>query len=241
MIHLEDKTVGNIVTENVNTAKIFHKYKIDFGFNGDIVLKKVCRKRKLDLNKIVLELNSVTKNKYYLKDYNNWNLNLLISFLTDVHHIHKQDDILLLKKLVNEVTKNYRNKIPYINDLVSIVLSVSNDLLMKMNYEETIIYPHIKKIVMLEVKSNNNYPIHPVLSENISTIEQQRLIICEKFKKITAITNDFKVSTQVCDTYKLFFNKLKKFQFYLEEHNHIEKNILLPKALKLEASLIHRM
>ena len=31
MIHLENKTVGNIVTENINTAKIFYKYKIDFG------------------------------------------------------------------------------------------------------------------------------------------------------------------------------------------------------------------
>ena len=45
MIHLKNKTVGDIVTENVNTAKIFHKYQIDFGFNGDMILKKFVKKR----------------------------------------------------------------------------------------------------------------------------------------------------------------------------------------------------
>lgn len=239
MIHLENKTVGNIVTENINTAKIFYKYNIDFGFSGDIVLKKICQKRHLNLSKILLELNSVNKNKYYLKDYNSWNLNLLIRFLTDIHHLHKQDDILLLKDLTNQIKKSYQGKLTNTNNLVNIVLSVSDDVLIKMNYEETIIYPHIKKLLALEKKLENNFDIQPILSENIATIEKQRMVISDKFKKITIVTNDFKLPNDVGETFKLFYSKLNKFQYYLQEHNHIEKNILLPKALKLEKSIFN--
>jgi regulator of cell morphogenesis and NO signaling len=241
MIHLKNKTVGDIVTENVNTAKIFHKYQIDFGFNGDMILKKVCKKKKLDLDAIVSELNAVNKNKYYLKDYKNWKLNLLVSFLIDIHHNHKQDDILLLKKLAIEVSYKYSNFFINNTDLVHTVISISDDLLVKMNYEETIIYPHIKKLVAINAKPKRNIKIQPVLSENLDTVEKQRLIISEKFKKIILFTNDFKVPKDVCKTFQLFYQKLKKFQFYLQEHNHIEKNILLPKALELEEYIIYKI
>ncbi len=240
MIHLENKTVGNIVAENVNTAKIFHKYKIDFGFHGNIVLKKVCKKKKLNVNNLITELNSVNPNKFYLKDYNHWQLNLLISFLIEIHHHHKQDEILLLKKLANQVYKKYGNIFVSTHRLIDTVISVSDDLLMKMNYEETIIFPHIKKLLAANATSRNNVSIYPVLNSNISTIEKQRSIISKKFNSIVKFTNDFKLPNNVDKTFHLFYHKLKKFQLYLQEHNHIEKNILLPKALKLEESLIQK-
>lgn len=238
MIHLENKTVGNIVTENVNTAKVFHKYHIDFGFNGDIVLKKVCKKKKLDIAEVILELNGVNKNHFYLKDYNNWHLNLLITFLTDVHHLHKQDDLMLLKKLANQVNIKYGETYHFINTVVNSVISIADDLLMKMNYEETVIYPHIKKLVAIRSKPKGTFPLQAVLSENAAIIEKQRLIISEKFKVITKFTNNYHLPKDVCKTYTVFYYKLKKFQFYLQEHNHIERNILLPKALQLEKSLL---
>lgn len=240
MIHLENKTVGNIVTENVNTAQIFHKYKIDFGFHGDVMLKKVCKKKKLNIDRLITELNSVNPNKFYLKDYNNWKLNLLISFLIDVHHHHKQDDILLLKKLANQVYKNYGNTYSNTKYLIQTVISISDDLLMKMNYEETIIFPHIKKLIAANSDAKSSFSIYPVLSNNISTIEKQRIIVSDKFNTIVNFTNDFKLPNNASKTFQLFYHKLKKFQFYLQEHNHIEKNILLPKALQLEESLIHK-
>ncbi|WP_439130920.1 DUF542 domain-containing protein [Polaribacter sp.] len=240
MIHLENKTVGNIVTENVNTAKIFHKYKIDFGFHGDIELKKICKKKKLNIDNLITELNSVNQNKFYLKDYNHWQLNLLISFLIEIHHNHKQDDILLLKKLANQVYHKYGNIFVSTHRLIDTVISVSDDLLMKMNYEETIIFPHIKKLLAVNSTSKNNVSIYPILNSNISTIEKQRSIISKKFNSIVKFTNDFKLPDNVDKTFHLFYHKLKKFQLYLQEHNHIEKNILLPKALKLEESLIQK-
>ncbi|WP_397447040.1 DUF542 domain-containing protein [Polaribacter sp. R77954] len=240
MIHLENKTVGNIVTENVNTAKIFQKYKIDFGFHGDVVLKKVCKKKKLNIDRLITELNAVNPNKFYLKDYNNWKLNLLISFLIDIHHHHKQDDILLLKKLANQVYKNYGNTNLNINHLIQTVISISDDLLVKMNYEETIIFPHIKKLLVANSEANHTCSIFPVLSNNISTIEKQRSIISDKFNTIVKFTNDFKLPDNASKTFQLFYHKLKQFQFYLQEHNHIEKNILLPKALELEESLVYK-
>lgn len=238
MIHLENKTVGNIVTENVNTAKVFHKYHIDFGFNGNIVLNKICKKKKLDIAEVILELNAVHENHFYLKDYNNWHLNLLISFLTDVHHLHKQDDLMLLKELANQVNIKYGDSYHLINKVVKNVISIADDLLMKMNYEETVIYPHIKKLVAIRSKPKGTFTLQPVLSKNTATIEKHQHIISEKFKVISKFTANFQLPNEACKTYNLFFYKLKKFQFYLQEHNHIEKNILFPKALALEKSLL---
>ncbi|MFK8060462.1 MAG: DUF542 domain-containing protein [Polaribacter sp.] len=68
------KIVANIVTDNINTAKVFKKYKIDFGIDGHKNLSKICENQNIDLKKITKELKSIDTNVFFLKNYKVWKL-----------------------------------------------------------------------------------------------------------------------------------------------------------------------
>jgi len=42
---IEDKTVAEVVAENIKTAHIFKKYGIDFCCGGGITIDKACEKK----------------------------------------------------------------------------------------------------------------------------------------------------------------------------------------------------
>ena len=47
-----------------HNKKIFEKYNIDFGFNGNVVLQNACKKNRVDLAQISKELQSVNQKRF---------------------------------------------------------------------------------------------------------------------------------------------------------------------------------
>lgn len=238
MENLENRTIADIVVENINAAKVFEKYNIDFGFKGDMSLKRACQNYAIDCTSIVDELNSVEKKKFYLKDYNSWTLNLLINFLKDIQHQKKKEDILLIQKLNNEISAIYAEP-PRIVAQSNLIQLVTEQLMEKMNSEEHKIYPYIKTLVSIDQNEIPNSIKVPYLTDNIEKIENNRHQICKNLEEIIRVTNNFELPEINDDKVKLFYLRLKRFNTFLQEHNHIEKNILLPKAIQLEQKLLN--
>jgi regulator of cell morphogenesis and NO signaling len=236
MILLENKTIAEIVTDNINTAVVFKKYKIDFGFKGNIILKKACEKNNINVNNVIAELLSVDKKKFYLKDYNSWDIDLLLQFLKEIQHDKKQDEISILTDLSLNLDKKYSKNHPYIKRLNECIQLIKIKLVKKIYIEENNIYPYVKNL--LKFKKNSEHIKNVSLEKNIKKLEKYRLFISDKFNEIVVLTDNFKTSKNVDASFKLLFERLEHFLFDLQEHNHIEKNILFPKALELEASLI---
>lgn len=238
MKNLENRTIADIVVENINTAKVFEKYNIDFGFKGDMSLKKACESYAIDCNSILDDLNSVEKKRFYLKDYNSWTLSLLINFLKDIQHQKKKEDIFLIQKLNNDISTRYPEPAEIVahNNLIQVV---TEQLIQKMHIEENKTYPYIKTLVSIDQNEIPNTIEVPFLLENIDKIENERLQICKNLEEIIKVTNNFELPEVDDDNVKLFYLRLKRFNLFLQEHNHIEKNILLPKAIKLEQKLLN--
>ena len=52
--------------------------------------------------------------------------------------------------------------------------------------------------------------------------------------KINKITEGYKLPEDACNSYKVAFNLLEKFEDDLHVHVHLENNILFPNAIKME-------
>ena len=79
-----NKSVATIVIENINTAAVLKKYKIDFSIHGNMLLYKACEEKNTNLKHIIRDLKAVNNKVYYLKDYNSWKLDFLIDFLIKI-------------------------------------------------------------------------------------------------------------------------------------------------------------
>lgn len=237
MKNLMKKNVATIVTKNINTASIFKKYGIDFSFQGNMLLSKACEEKHVDIKKIVKELKSVNDNTYYLKDYDSWKLDFLIDFLINIHHEYEEENILILKEYGEKVATIYGEKYNELNEVNLLIQEVTDEILEHMKNEETTLFPYIKKLLEAKKKKTLANIINSPLNEPIESLEDDHQKVGKTFKKIARLTNNYKIPDNVCYSFKMLYLKLQQFEEELQQHIHIENNILFPKAKKLEKSV----
>ena len=59
MVSIDEKTVAEIVSENIKTADIFKKNGIDFCCGGNVKVQEVCEKKGVDYNTIKEEIENI--------------------------------------------------------------------------------------------------------------------------------------------------------------------------------------
>ncbi|WP_373943354.1 DUF542 domain-containing protein [Polaribacter sejongensis] len=232
-----NKSVATIVIENINTASVFKKYKIDFSIHGNMLLSQACEEKNTNLKHILKDLKAVNDKVYYLKDYNSWKLDFLIDFLVNIQHEYKEENILLLKEYGEKVAAIYGEEYKELIEINLLILKVADNILEHMKNEERIIFPYIKKLIEANTKKIVTDTSNSPLNRPIDIIEDDHEKVSKTFKKIAELTNNYKIPENACISFKVLYLKLRQFEELLNNHIHIENNILFPKAKKLEQSL----
>jgi len=232
-----NKSVATIVIENINTASIFKKYKIDFSIHGNMLLSQACEEKNTNLKQILKDLKAVNDKVYYLKDYNSWKLDFLIDFLVNIQHEYKEENILLLKEYGEKVAAIYGEEYKELIEVNLLILKVADNILEHMKNEERIIFPYIKKLIDANTKKIVTNTSNSPLNIPIDIIEDDHEKVSKTFKKIAELTNNYKIPENACISFKVLYLKLQQFEELLNNHIHIENNILFPKAKRLEQSL----
>ena len=235
MKNLKNKTVADVVTENIKTADVFKKHGIDFCCGGGISLEKACSKNNIDYNLLISELSNLSTKTSSSTNFNSWKLDFLIDYIVNEHHKYVEENIPLLKQYAAKVAKvhgHFYKELIEINDLI---ITVSNELTTHMKKEELILFPFIKKLV----KANNegrsvSIPHFGTINNPINMMEEEHDDAGEIFKRISQLTNKYSTPEGACNTFKALYSKLEEFEDNLHQHVHLENNILFLKARKLE-------
>ena len=232
---IENKTVAEVVAENIKTAHIFKKHGIDFCCGGGITIEKACKKKQLDYQQLKAELLQVDDApKAY--DYNSWNLDFLIDHIINVHHTYVEESIPLILQYSNrveeEVHGHHYSEVIKINKLFT---EVANELSAHLKKEELILFPYIKKLLKLK-NEETALPTPPFGTVNnpIQMMETEHESAGDIFKVIAQLTNNYTPPEGACNTFKALYAKLDEFEQDLHQHIHLENNILHPKAIQLE-------
>ena len=232
---IENKTVAEIVTENIKTAHVFKKYGIDFCCGGGITIEKACEINKADyavLKKELEEIDTVLSAAY---DYNSWDLSFLIDHIQNVHHSYVAENIPLLMQYSSKVAKVHGQ---HYNEVVAINLlfaEVAKELTFHMKKEEQILFPYIKKMVAAEKEGKLPAKSHFGTVKNpIQLMEDEHENAGNIFKEIARLTKNYTPPENACNTFRALYAKLEEFEQDLHQHIHLENNILFPKAILLE-------
>jgi regulator of cell morphogenesis and NO signaling len=237
MTSIENKTVAEMVSDNINTAHIFKKNGIDFCCGGNISIAQACEKHHVDLEKILKELNNInTQNKTF--DYLNWNLEFLTMHIENIHHRYVEENIPLIKAYAKKVAKVHGNHNPNLYKVESLLNDVANELTPHLKKEELILFPFIKKLS----KADENQETLPrphfgSVNNPIDMMKEEHETAGDIVKQIRQLTDQFTPPDYACNTFKALYHKLEEFEGDLHLHIHLENNILFPKALKLEQKI----
>lgn len=235
---IENKTVAEVVSENIKTAHVFKKYGIDFCCGGGVTIEKACEKKHLDYNTLKSELLQVdSAPKAY--DYNSWKLDFLIDHIVNIHHTYVEESIPLILQYSNRVAEVHGHHYAEVIKINTLFTEVANELAAHLKKEELILFPYIKKLLKLkEEKSNLTPPNFGSVNNPIQMMEEEHESAGDIFKTIAQLTNNYTPPEGACNTFKALYAKLDEFEQDLHQHIHLENNILHPKAIQLEQSFI---
>ncbi|WP_339701859.1 iron-sulfur cluster repair di-iron protein [uncultured Marixanthomonas sp.] len=234
----EEKTIADIVAENIKTSHIFKKHGIDFCYGGGISVQKACEKKGLDYITIAEELRhfDIEVDKDY--DYLNWPLEVLIDHIVSVHHLYVEENIPLLLQYAEKVAKVHGHHYSELLKIRDLFIEVSKELSAHMKKEELILFPFIKKMMLAKKEDLSlDVPHFKTVENPIAMMEDEHESAGDIFKQIAQLTNNYTPPENACNTFRALYDKLEEFEQDLHTHIHLENNILHPRASKLEKEL----
>ncbi|MBZ9778476.1 iron-sulfur cluster repair di-iron protein [Psychroflexus sp. CAK8W] len=233
----KERTVADLVSENINTAHTFKKHGIDFCCGGGISLEKACLKNEVKLDDLLFDLQNLsdTGRTYNYKD---WELSFLAQHIEQVHHRYVEESIPILIQYTNKVANVHGKANPELIQVKEIFVDIAKELTPHLKKEELILFPFIHKMEKA-VKNDEKIerPHFGTVENPIAMMEDEHEAAGDLFKKIAILTNNYQLPEHACNTYKAMFHKLQEFEDDLHLHIHLENNILFPKALAMEKSI----
>lgn len=237
MNEIAEKKVGSIVAGNFRTAKIFTDYGIDFCCKGGIKLSDACEKKGVDLDKISAELEQIVKQKDE-SNYQDFGMADLVDHIVSVHHKYVEATIPSLKFYLDKIAKVHGDNHPELLEIRDEFFNTADALTSHMKKEEFILFPYIKA---MESARKNHFQLSPThfgdIQNPISMMEEEHDTEGERFRKISALSNNYTPPSDACQTYKVAFAMLQEFENDLHTHIHLENNILFPEAKEVFTSL----
>ena len=238
MTTLQERTVAEVVTENIKAAHIFKKHGIDFCCGGGISIAKACEKAKVDPAILEAELVNLDNAPDRASDYNSWKLDFLTDHIINVHHHYVEENSPLLLQYAKRVNHVHGHHYTELAEIESLVTKVVQTMAAHQRKEELILFPFIKKLVKAEREGTEVPPIHFGSVENpIHMMEEEHEEAGEILRRISELSDNYTPPQGACNTYRAFYAKLDEFEQDLHHHIHLENNILFPKSLKLEKKL----
>ena len=235
---LVEKTLAEIVTDNIRSAIIFEEAGLDFCCKGKRSLKDACADKNIDVQKIVNELTNLSGSGNGAQNANDWQLDFLVDYIVNNHHQYVRRMIPVISLHSDKVASVHGKNHPETLQIADLFLAVREELEGHMMKEERILFPHIKQMV-LNQKENSQFfpPPFGTIQNPIRMMEFEHTSAGDALYQIRELSNNYSHPDDACNTFKALYSELKEFEEDLHKHIHLENNILFPKSIELEIQL----
>lgn len=233
--------VGEIARFNYKTVEVFEKLRIDFCCGGDISLQEACKRQKVDAEDVLSSIKKLIGSTQTDNDrIQALPLDQLIDHIVNVHHSYVLESIPVLQKYLHKITDVHGANHPELAVVEDYFNQAAANLLQHMHKEEGILFPTIKEMLLAKVNETEFSGSHcGTVRSPISVMKQEHEAEGDRFEQISALTRNYLVPADACNTFSYAYQKLQEFEQDLHRHIHLENNILFPEAIQLEKELIN--
>ncbi len=238
MTRLKEKTLAQMVTEDHRRAAIFEKHNLDFCCKGKRSLQQACDELGLPVEQIIDELNFETESCKVPINFGGMSMSQLVDHIVSTHHAYTKKELPQIITYLQRVAAKHGHHHPEMVEVFTLFSLLKEDMEQHMKKEEEDLFPLIKNLD----EANTNYSEKSAdinrFRALLGTLEAEHDHAGELLQKIRSLTNNYIVPADACTTFQLSLAALQAFETDLHKHVHLENNILFPKALQAENSLL---
>ena len=239
MKNLKTKSVSEFVADDYRTAAIFQKYGIDFCSNSNETIDEISKNKNISADELLTKLIDIAEQTDNRKmDFQSWPLDLLAVYIEKKYHRYFDQITPVIMQYLDKLCEIHGNHHPELFEINEEFNMAARELAAHMKKEEFILFPYIRKMVVAKNNpKNEGWPRLNSVQHPIKLMMMEHGIEGERFKKMSALCDNYTPPIDACNTYKATFSLLKEFEDDLHLHIHLENNILYPKAIALKEKL----
>lgn len=236
---LVNKTLAELVTDNIRSAIVFEEFGLDFCCKGNRSLSDACKEKNIEVGKVAAQLNELKEKKNGNLQADDWSLDFLVDYIMNNHHQYVRKMIPIITLHADKVASVHGKNHPETIRIADLFHEVREELESHMMKEERILFPQIKQMVLTE-KENSQFfpPPFGSIQNPVRMMELEHTSAGDALYQIRELSNNYAHPDDACNTFKALYAELKEFEEDLHKHIHLENNILFPKSIMLESELM---
>jgi regulator of cell morphogenesis and NO signaling len=226
---IHSNTVGEIVALDYRTASVFKEAGIDFCCGGKKTIAESCAEKNIDPGTLISKLRNVDlKSGPAVHNFKDWDPVFLSDYIINVHHSFIRKTLPELSYYTSKIALVHGENHPELSEVASLFARISDELKDHLEKEETILFPAIRK-----AGTEGDLLSKQVILNELAGLSEEHESAGSAMDRINLITGSYKLPEDACNTYRVAFELLERFEDDLHTHVHLENNILFPRALKL--------
>jgi len=231
-----EKTVREIALENPSSIRVFEALGIDYCCGGKRSLGEACSRADIDMEKVLALLAKADADSGGESgDWATRSLRELIAHIVAKHHVFVRQETARIVGLLLKVSSKHGAAHPEIRKIEPLFHAVGQELATHMLKEEQVLFPHIERLEKaVETGAPPPGAFFGSVARPIAHMTADHDDAGAIVAQIRELSNDYTAPAGACPTYVGLYRALEDFERDLQQHVHLENNILFPRAVELE-------
>lgn len=237
------QSIREIVSTQPSAAQIFLRFDIDLCSHADDSLNQACAELQLSVDQVLEKLADAEATSIGAAPADPASLPVgrLIQHIVRVHHQRVRQELPGLAEMAHKLAAKRGSRAPELKSVEALAEELRADLLSHIQTEEQVLFPFISE--MDQNSTVGTPPAHAYfgsVARPISMMMLEHESAGRTMAELRRLTRGFEPPAWACATHIALFGGLRAFELDLEQHVHLENDVLFPRAIEMEAALNHR-
>ena len=233
----KEKTVAEIALETPRAAAVFDEFGIDYCCGGEVPLAEACSEAKVNLAEVEKALADVRDARADADniDWQSEPLARIVDHIVTFHHRYVRRALPRVDQLLAKVLTAHGQKHHEVAQVQRHFHVVADELVRHMMKEEQVLFPYITQLEeAAAAKQKLAPPIFGSVRNPIRMMRAEHETATAELKAMRKLSRDYDTPEGGCNSFRALYQAVEEFERDLQQHIHLENDILFPRAEALE-------
>lgn len=233
-----DKSLAQIVINDLGSAEVLEKYSLDFSCKGSKTLRQACMERSIKVEKVAAELKCARAEEGTstgILPFEKLSLASLTDYIVHTHHDYLREQLPRMRRELEKIADAALEPATVIDRIREAFGRLELELMRHLGTEENILFNRVREIEFL-ASGCNPHPENAgpaMLQAPVALMLEQHEysdgLMLDLMKECLDLIREFPQGWKL----QKFHQSLRQLEADIHIHMHLENNILFPRALDL--------
>lgn len=237
------QSIREIVSTQPSATAVFQRFDIDLNSQASESLYRVCAELQLSVDQVLEKLaDAQAQERGSLPvDPANLSMGQLIQHIVRVHHQCVRRELPRLNGMARELVAQRSKRDQELRNVAALLDELRADLLAHIQKEEAVLFSFIYQVDQNSIVAYP--PAHTCfrsMAYPVSEMRQEHWSAAQIVAELRRLTHGFNPPTRACASHVALYAGLHAFEIDINQHIHLENDVLFPRAIEMETALNNR-